>query len=246
MMLAGACSDGVHADTGTDAYMQMPGAQFFRGPMPQGSASGPAVEQLSLVNNNIWPGLSNDPFGGRRSARPRPPRRSACKATSATGSSGRRPGRQHADVPELRPTACSRSVSSRASTRWSCAASTERELRAAREADPDRGAEPAEPPREGRPRGDAHVGHRVEPRLHVVDPTGVDIYWGNQSAEPPPPSDRPTAAATATSTTTRTRTASSTAFAARTPSGRTSHRRASTRCASTRPPSAASRPPTGR
>ena len=27
---------------GADAYMQIPGAQFVRGPMPQGSASGPA------------------------------------------------------------------------------------------------------------------------------------------------------------------------------------------------------------
>jgi len=32
--------------------------------MPSGSAKGPAVEQLALVNNNIWPGLADDPFSG--------------------------------------------------------------------------------------------------------------------------------------------------------------------------------------
>lgn len=66
--LAGAtvasCDDGVQADPGADAYMQVPGAQFFRGPMPAGSKQGPAVEQLVLMNNNIWAGLENDPVGG--------------------------------------------------------------------------------------------------------------------------------------------------------------------------------------
>jgi hypothetical protein len=58
------CSSGVRADAGSDAYLQIPGAQFFRGPMPQGSMSGPNVDQVSLINNDIWAGLQNDPVGG--------------------------------------------------------------------------------------------------------------------------------------------------------------------------------------
>ncbi len=63
-LLAGACAlalpasgcSGVPADPGADAYLRLPGAQFYRGPMPPGSASGPAVAQLSLLDDNIWPG----------------------------------------------------------------------------------------------------------------------------------------------------------------------------------------------
>jgi hypothetical protein len=61
---AGACSNGVQAGTGADAYMQLPGARFVRGPMPKGSAEGPAVAQIALVNNNIWAGLGDDPITG--------------------------------------------------------------------------------------------------------------------------------------------------------------------------------------
>jgi hypothetical protein len=58
------CSNGVQADTGSDAYMQVVGAQFVRGPMPAGSKSGPAVEQITLLNANIWPGLTDFGVGG--------------------------------------------------------------------------------------------------------------------------------------------------------------------------------------
>jgi hypothetical protein len=58
------CSSGVQADRGTDAYMQIVGAQFVRGSMPAGSASGPAVEQIALLNANIWPGLTDFGVGG--------------------------------------------------------------------------------------------------------------------------------------------------------------------------------------
>jgi hypothetical protein len=58
------CNQSVQADLGLDAYMQIPGAQFFRGPMPAGSKAGPAVLQLSLIGNEIWPGLQTDPLTG--------------------------------------------------------------------------------------------------------------------------------------------------------------------------------------
>ena len=58
------CSSGVRGDVGDDAMMQIPGAQFVRGPMPDGSASGPSVEQITLMTNDIWAGLTNDPISG--------------------------------------------------------------------------------------------------------------------------------------------------------------------------------------
>jgi len=59
-----ACGGGVSADTGADAYMRLAGARFVRGPMPEGSASGPAVTQIALINDNIWAGLADDPISG--------------------------------------------------------------------------------------------------------------------------------------------------------------------------------------
>ncbi len=59
-----ACTNGVRADSGEDAYMQVPGAEFVRGTMPAGSAKGPGVSQISLMNNDIWAGLGNDPITG--------------------------------------------------------------------------------------------------------------------------------------------------------------------------------------
>jgi hypothetical protein len=59
-----ACSGGVVADTGSDAYMRVPSGQFVRGPMPDGSDAGPPVTQIALTNNNIWAGMNDDPVGG--------------------------------------------------------------------------------------------------------------------------------------------------------------------------------------
>jgi hypothetical protein len=62
-LLAAACG-GVRADAGDDAYMQVPGAQFVRGPMPAGSKSGPGVAAITLQNGNIWPGRGDFPIAG--------------------------------------------------------------------------------------------------------------------------------------------------------------------------------------
>ncbi|HEY6460983.1 MAG TPA: hypothetical protein VIY73_12555 [Polyangiaceae bacterium] len=64
-VVAGAVScAGVKADTGSDAYMLVPGGQFVRGPMPDGSDAGPPVDQIDLVNDDIWAGMENDPVSG--------------------------------------------------------------------------------------------------------------------------------------------------------------------------------------
>jgi hypothetical protein len=64
LLLAAACS-GVQADTGDEAYMHIyGGAQFVQGAMPTGSASGPGVATITLVNSNIWPGLNDFAIAG--------------------------------------------------------------------------------------------------------------------------------------------------------------------------------------
>src|ERR1700733_8270692 len=60
---AASCAGG-KADTGSGAYMLVPAAQFVRGPMPDGSDAGPAVDQLGLIGNEIWPGMNNDLISG--------------------------------------------------------------------------------------------------------------------------------------------------------------------------------------
>jgi hypothetical protein len=61
---AASCWSSAQADVGADAYMRVGGAQFVRGAMPDGSDAGPNVDQISLINNNIWAGLADDPIGG--------------------------------------------------------------------------------------------------------------------------------------------------------------------------------------
>lgn len=59
-----ACTHGVKPSTGASAYMTIHGGQFVSGPMPAGSPSGPVVETITLVNNDIYPGFASDPIGG--------------------------------------------------------------------------------------------------------------------------------------------------------------------------------------
>ena len=187
-VLAAACSDGVQADTGADAYLQVPGAQFFRGPMPQGSAQGPAVEQLTLVNNNIWPGLSNDPIGGAL----------APSATAAAISLQNDVGYWVvvAGVPSIStPTFPSFGANGVFSTGIVVGSYT-LVVRAV-DASGNFGlpakqilvaeASPLNPPATGDLVVTLTWGDDANLDLHVVDPSGVDIYWGNQSDEPPPP-----------------------------------------------------------
>jgi hypothetical protein len=61
----GACSSGSATnDPALDARMRIAGAQFVRGPMPAGSPGGPHVASITVPNDNVRPSFSNDPISG--------------------------------------------------------------------------------------------------------------------------------------------------------------------------------------
>ena len=180
-----ACSN-VRADAGIDAYMQIRGSQFFRGPMPQGSPSGPPVAQLSLVNNTIWPGLENDPIGGALGP----------NATAvAIGLQG--------DVGYWVVTAGPPDIATPQSPSFSATAAFSRGIvsgdytlvvRAVDEAgkfgppatqiltaEPS----PLNPPATGELVVTLSWDTNANLGLHVVDPKGTEIYWGSPSTQPP-------------------------------------------------------------
>jgi hypothetical protein len=63
LFLVGCGSTAMDADAGRDAEMQITGASFIRGPMPQGG-DGPAVAALVLQTAEVHPGTDDKPFGG--------------------------------------------------------------------------------------------------------------------------------------------------------------------------------------
>jgi hypothetical protein len=182
---AASCSAGVQADVGADAYMRVGGAQFVRGPMPDGSDAGPAVAQLTLINNNIWAGLEDDPVGG------------ALDPSATAAAIGLQGDVGYWIVPGGVP-----SVAAPNNPTFSASASFSEGIvlgsytLVARAVDeggnfgmPATQILVAEPS----PTNPPPAGHLVVTltwdtesnlNLHVVDPTGAEIYWGDQSSEP--------------------------------------------------------------
>jgi hypothetical protein len=183
---AAACSRGVQADTGADAYMQIPGGQFVRGPMPGGSPSGPAVEQVLLVNNDIWAGLSNDPIGG------------TLAPTATAAAIGLQGDVGYWIVPAGVPAvATPGDPSFSANMAFSLGIILGSYTLVVRAVDPDGNVgapstqvlvaeeSPLDPPATGDLVVTLTWDTESNLNLHVVDPNGVDIYWGNQSSQPP-------------------------------------------------------------
>jgi hypothetical protein len=179
-----ASCNGVQPDPGTDAYMQVPGAQFVRGPMPSGSA-GPVVEQLNLPNNNIWAGLENDPVGG------------ALGPTATAAAIGLRADVGYWIVPAgpadvSTPTFPSFAASASFSTGIILGSYT----LVARAVDSSGAFGPAktqilvaeDSPTNPPPTGVLVVTLTWDTEsnldLHVIDPTGAEIWWGDQSSMP--------------------------------------------------------------
>ena len=184
--LAAACSDSVRADAGLDAYLQIAGAQFVRGPMPDGSASGPATLQITLVSTNIWPGLSNDPVGG------------ALAPTATAAAIG-----LQGDVGYWIVTAGVPSVATPTDPSFSANAVFSQAIVGGSYTLVVRGVDAAgifgppmtqvlveeDSPTNPSPAGDLIVSLTWDTEanldLHVVDPGGVEIYWAQQSSQPP-------------------------------------------------------------
>jgi hypothetical protein len=57
------CYGGVNVDPGLDAQLRVPGAQFFRGTMPDGN--GPMVAELDSLNNTVRPGEMGKTLSGQ-------------------------------------------------------------------------------------------------------------------------------------------------------------------------------------
>lgn len=186
--VAASCNAGVQADTGADAYMQVRGAQFFRGAMPEGSASGPAVEQLSLVDNSIWAGLEDYPIGG-------------ALAPNATAAAIGLQGDEGYWVVVAGPpdVATPKDPSFAGTASFSTAIVPGGYTLVVRAIDGN-GAfgppvkqvltgvpSPTNPPPSGELVVTLSWDRDANLDLHVVDPHGAEIYWGDQSSEPPPP-----------------------------------------------------------
>ncbi len=189
-LLAGACatscSTGVRADVGADAYMQLPGAQFIRGPMPQGSAAGPNVDQVTLVNNNIWAGLQTDPIGGAMDPS------ATAAAIGLQGDVGYwivvagPPGVATPTDPSFSANA----VFSQGIILGSYTLVVEAVDGNGHFGPPSTQilvaeTNPLDPPATGDLVVTLTWDTESNLGLHVVDPNGTDIYWGNQSSQPP-------------------------------------------------------------
>jgi hypothetical protein len=58
------CGPSVSDDPGTNAYLRVPGAAFVRGSMPAATAGAPAVASIDLVNAIIHPDMVGYPIAG--------------------------------------------------------------------------------------------------------------------------------------------------------------------------------------
>ncbi len=182
-----ACGPSASDDPGKDAYMQIVGGQFVRGPMPAGGASGPAVLSINLVNSNIYPNFPNDPIA-------------ATLAPTATAAAIGLQGDVGywlvvAGVPSF-TTPADPSLAATASFSGGIIAGQYTLLLEAIDGQGDFGPPSSEilTATSAPPSGPAAMGQLVVTlawdddanlNLHVVDPQGQDLYWGDQSTQPP-------------------------------------------------------------
>ncbi|MGH7297743.1 MAG: hypothetical protein ACRELB_22585, partial [Polyangiaceae bacterium] len=179
---------GVKADTGSDAYMLVPSGQFVRGAMPEGSEAGPQVAQLDLIDDNIWPGLQGDPVSG------------ALAPTATAAAVGLQGDRGYwlvtAGVPSV-ATPDDPSFSAAASFSEGIVPGSYTLVVRAVDASGNFGPPVTqvlvaeESPTNPAPTGALLVTLTWDTEsnlnLHVLDPMGAEIYWNDQSSEPPDP-----------------------------------------------------------
>jgi hypothetical protein len=184
---AASCAS-VRADTGSDAYMIVPGGQFVRGPMPDGSDGGPEVAQLDLIDNNIWAGMQGDAISGALGAN---------ATAAAIGLQG-----DHgywvvtAGVPSI-ATPDNPSFSATASFSEGIVLGSYTLVVRGVDSSGNFGVASAQvlvaedSPTNPTPTGQLVVKLTWDTEsnlnLHVLDPTGAEIYWNEQSSEPPSP-----------------------------------------------------------
>ncbi len=182
-----ACNATATDDPGRDAYMQLHGAQFVRGAMPAGSASGPKVLSINLINSNIYPNFPNDPITGALGPT------ATAAAIGMQGDVGY--WRVVAGVPDI-ATPNDPSFAETAQFSGGIIAGKYTLVVRAVDAAGNFGlpgtqilTATAAPPVEPIPTGELVVtltwAEEVNLDLHVIDPQGGDLYWGDQSTQPP-------------------------------------------------------------
>jgi hypothetical protein len=170
--------------------MVVPGAQFFRGPMPDGSTAGPVVEQISLIDNNLWAGRTGDGISG------------ALGPTATAAAIGLQGDVGYwvvvAGVPNVAAPTYPTFAATAAFSEGIVLGSYTLVVRGV---DQDGNFGPpstqilvAEPsPTNPPPSGNLVVTLTWDTEsnlnLHVIDPGGAEIYWGNPSSQPPPPNN---------------------------------------------------------
>jgi hypothetical protein len=182
-----ACNGGATDDPGLDAYMQIHGGQFVRGPMPAGSASGPKVLAIDLLNERTYPNLPNDSIAGTLAPT------ATAVAVGLQGDVGY--WRVVAGVPSYTtPTDPSFAATAQFSAgiipgKYTLVVHAVDAQGNFGLADTQLLVASATPPAETLPTGALVVtltwNNDTNLDLHVVDPQGNDLYWGAQSTQPP-------------------------------------------------------------
>jgi hypothetical protein len=182
-----ACGPTTTDDPGDDAYMRVVGAQFVRGPMPTGSSSGPSVLSINLVNSNIYPNFPDDPIAATLAPT------STAAFVGMQGDVGYWivvagvPGFTTPNDPSMSATAqFSGGIVAGQYTLVVEAVDQQGDVGApATEILTATGSQPSAPPPVGQLVVTLTWDNDANLDLHVVDPAGNDLYWGDQSTQPP-------------------------------------------------------------
>jgi hypothetical protein len=183
-----ACGLSVADDSGADAMLQIPGAQFMRGPMPAATAGAPGVESIVVINSDIRPNSIDYPIAGALNPG---------ATAAAIGLQG--------DVGYWLVVAGAPNVATPADPSFMATATFSSSIVAgpyalvveAVDAQSHFGGPSTQ---ELTAIGNAPTGALVftltwdtesDMDLHVVDPAGVELYWGAMSDVPPPFAPQP-------------------------------------------------------
>jgi len=182
-----ACGHGATDDPGLDAYMRINGGQFVPGPMPAGSPSGPNVLSIDLVNTNIYPNFPDDSVAGALSPT------ATATAIGLQGDTGYwlvvagAPAFTTPNDPSFAATAefsggivaGMYTLVVRAVDAQGAFGLPSTQILTAT------GTPPTAPLATGQLVVTLSWDNDTNLDLHVVDPSGFDLYWGDQSTQPP-------------------------------------------------------------
>jgi hypothetical protein len=186
------CGSSVSDDPGASSYLRVPGAAFVRGPMPSVTAGAPGVASIDVVNSIIHPDMVGYPVAGALEPG------ATAAAVSLRGDVG------YWIVPAGLPSVATPGDPSFAATTTFSAGLVPGSYTLVVQAADDRGryGAPRTQNLTARASPSAPTGDLVitltwdtesDMDLHVVDPSGVEIFHGAMSDQPPPFAPQPEA-----------------------------------------------------